>query len=55
MTAQRTNTRHSRSIVERLSAGSHSLSSRFDTFAFRGQLGPTRADESRDFRPARRR
>lgn len=55
MTAQLNNRRYSPSLVERMNAGARSLSRRIDTFAFRGQLGPTRADEIREFRPARRR
>ncbi len=55
MTAQSTIRPHSPSLVERMSAGARGLTSRIDTIAFRAQLGPTRPDESRDFRPARRR
>jgi len=43
------------SFVARMSAGARNLASRVDIIAFRGQLGPTRDDERRDFRPARRR
>ncbi len=42
------------SIVERVTASARRLSARIGDIADRGQLGPTRQLEARDFRPSRR-
>ncbi len=42
------------SFIGRLAAGARGVSSRVDGVLSRGQLGPSREAERRDFNPARR-
>jgi hypothetical protein len=55
MIAQHAPGHRSPSITGRIARAARSMARRVDIIAFRGQLGPSRALEMRDFRPARRR
>ncbi|HUG48468.1 MAG TPA: hypothetical protein VMP67_08660 [Candidatus Limnocylindria bacterium] len=44
---------HGPSIRQRISSRGQSLARRVDSVLYRGQLGPTRGEESRSFGPGR--